>query len=132
MPDPRHRGEVVAASELLPARGLLNARVPRIRCQSCGVRLVSVPWAREGSGFTLLFEAMVMPMLHATPVADVARQVGEHDTRLWRGGYHYFDEARAGGGHNEGTPAPLHENAPPPGHHYVTPFFFFPNAPRVL
>ena len=33
----------------------LNARVPRVRCDTCGVRKVSVPWAREGSGFTLLF-----------------------------------------------------------------------------
>src|SRR4051812_50155727 len=118
MPDPRHRGEVVAASELLPARGLLNARVPRIRCQSCGVRLVSVPWAREGSGFTLLFEAMVMPMLHATPVADVARQVGEHDTRLWRGGRLFLDEGPGGGAPNAGPPAAPDEAPAAPGRHY--------------
>ena len=32
----------------------LNARVPRVRCETCGVRKVTVPWAREDSGFTLL------------------------------------------------------------------------------
>ena len=31
----------------------LNARVPRVRCDACGVKKVSVPWAREASGFTL-------------------------------------------------------------------------------
>jgi transposase len=122
----------VAASELLPARGLLNARVPRIRCQSCGVRLVSVPWAREGSGFTLLFEAMVMPMLHATPVADVARQVGEHDTRLWRVVHHYVDEARACDDHSEVTRAAFDETAARHGHDYVTLFVDLDTAPRVL
>jgi transposase len=36
----------------------LHARVARIDCRKCGVRLVNVPWARPGSGFTLLFEAL--------------------------------------------------------------------------
>ena len=38
----------------------LHARVPRVRCVRCGVKKLSVPWAREGGGFTLLFEALVM------------------------------------------------------------------------
>ena len=32
----------------------LTARVPRVHCDSCGVHLVPVPWAREGSGFPFL------------------------------------------------------------------------------
>lgn len=36
----------------------LHARVPRVRCPEHGVRMVVVPWARPGSGFTLLFEAL--------------------------------------------------------------------------
>ena len=36
----------------------LTARVPRVHCDSCGVHLVPVPWAREGSGFTLGWTAM--------------------------------------------------------------------------
>ena len=73
----------------------LNARVPRIRCEHCGVKKVGVPWARPGSGFTLLFEAMIMAMVPAMPVKAVARMVGEHDTRLWRVIHHYVDKARA-------------------------------------
>jgi transposase len=73
----------------------LNARVPRIRCEHCGVKKVGVPWARAGSGFTLLFEAMIMAMVPAMPVKAVARMVGEHDTRLWRVIHHYVDKARA-------------------------------------
>jgi transposase len=73
----------------------LNARVPRVRCDKCGVKTASVPWARPDSGFTLLFEALVMTMVSAMPVKAVARIVGEHDTRLWRVVHHYVDQARA-------------------------------------
>ena len=38
---------------------ILEARVPRSHCPEHGVLSVAVPWAREGSGFTLLFEALV-------------------------------------------------------------------------
>jgi transposase len=72
----------------------LHARVPRVRCEQCGIKTVNVPWARPGSGFTLLFEALVMTMVSAMPVKAVARIVGEHDTRLWRVIHHYVDEAR--------------------------------------
>ena len=73
----------------------LHARVPRVRCVKCGVKKVSVPWAREGGGFTLLFEALVMTLVSAMPVNAVARLVGEHDTRLWRVIHHYVERARA-------------------------------------
>ena len=59
------------------------------------MRTGSVPWARPDSGFTLLFEAMVMTLVSAMPVKAVARMVGEHDTRLWRVIHHYVDQARA-------------------------------------
>jgi len=49
----------------------LNARVPRIRCGACGIRTVSVPWARPDSGFTLLFEALIMAVVSAMPVKAV-------------------------------------------------------------
>jgi transposase len=42
------------------------------------------PWARAGSGFTLLFEAYVMALAKAMPIANAARRLDEHDTRLWR------------------------------------------------
>lgn len=64
----------------------LHARVPRVRCEQCGVLQVHVPWARPGSGFTLLFEALVMSMSPHMPVAAIARQVRECNTRLSHGG----------------------------------------------
>ena len=38
-------------------QAFLHARVARITCPDCGVKQIAVPWARAGSGFTLLFEA---------------------------------------------------------------------------
>lgn len=49
---------------------LLHARVPRVICPKCGVRKVATPWARTGSGFTLLFEAYVLALAKAMPIAN--------------------------------------------------------------
>jgi transposase len=74
-------------------QAFLHARVARIDCPDCGVRLVNVPWARPGSGFTLLFEAFVMTPVTSMPVAAAARLVGEHDARLWRVVQRYVETA---------------------------------------
>jgi len=73
----------------------LIARVPRVRCPEHGVRQVTLAWARPGSGFTLLFEALVMAMVAEMPVRAVADLVGENDTRVWRVLHHYVEDARA-------------------------------------
>jgi len=71
----------------------LTARVPRVECPEHKVRLVAVPWARERSGFTLLFEALVMAMVSEMPIATLAGLVGESDMRVWRVVHHYVDAA---------------------------------------
>jgi transposase len=73
----------------------LHARVPRVTCPMHGTRRVAVPWARPGSGFTLLFEALLVALLAQMPVKAVACLVGEHDTRLWRLLHHHVEAARA-------------------------------------
>ena len=52
----------------------LTARVPRVHCEACGVHLIPVPWAREGSGFTLLFEALVLSLAPAMPIKTLAKE----------------------------------------------------------
>ena len=73
----------------------LHARVPRVTCPTHGTRQVGLPWARPGSGFTLLFEALLVALLAQMPVKAVADLVGEHDTRLWRLLHHHVEQARA-------------------------------------
>ncbi len=73
-------------------RALIHAQVPRVRCAVCSdkgdgeVRQVAVPWSRERSGFTLLFEAMVVTLagLSRMPVRQIGALLGVNDARLWR------------------------------------------------
>lgn len=109
----------------------LHARVPRATCEDCGVKLVDVPWARSGSGFTLLFEAMVLALVKAMPVAAVAQLIGEHDTRLWRVIHHYVDGAREEVSHASVRRVGVDETSLRRGHNYLTLFVDLDKA-RVL
>jgi transposase len=100
----------------------LSARVARINCDQCGTRLVDVPWARPGSGFTLLFEAMIMVLAKAMPVKTIAAFVNEHDTRLWRILHHYVDDARKGADHSQVRQVGVDETSRRRGHNYVSLF----------
>ena len=100
----------------------LHARVPRVTCKGCGVKQVSVPWARPGSGFTLLFEALVMVMVRAMTVAETGQMVDEWDTRLWRIIHHYVDEARGRADYSDVTRVAFDETAARRGHNYVSLF----------
>jgi transposase len=110
----------------------LNARVPRVRCDKCGIKKIHVPWARPGSGFTLLFEALLMTMVSAMPVKTVARMVGEHDTRLWRVLHHYVDEARARMDTSRVNKIAIDETAARRGHDYITLFVDIDQAKVVF
>ncbi len=81
-----------------------------------------MPWAREGGGFTLLFEALVMALVSAMPVNAVARLVGEHDTKLWRVIHHYVERARARTNLATVTRVAIDETAARRGHHYISLF----------
>ena len=63
----------------------LTARVPRIQRLDGTVRQAPVPWARSGSGFTLLFEAYTMLLIESEmPVNKVAQCVKATAPRVWR------------------------------------------------
>jgi len=54
---------------------VLVADVPRVECQAHGVVTVEVPWAEPGSGFTALFEALVIDWLKTAAVSAVAERL---------------------------------------------------------
>ncbi|MBE9534088.1 MAG: ISL3 family transposase [Proteobacteria bacterium] len=103
----------------------LTARVPRVKCPNtdCGVKRVSVPWARPGSGFTLLFEALVMTLVREMPVKVTADLLGEHDTRIWRVIDHYVQSARAQADHSDVRRVGMDETSARRGQDYVSLFF---------
>ena len=51
---------------------ILVAEVPRIQCPEHGVLMIKVPWAESGSGFTALFEALVIDWLKEASIQAVA------------------------------------------------------------
>jgi transposase len=76
-------------------QAFLTARTPRISCTKCGVRLVAVPWARPGSGFTLLFEGFAMALAMHMPIRTAAGFLKITDKRMWRVVFHYVGAAVA-------------------------------------
>ncbi|SHF00093.1 Transposase [Desulfacinum infernum DSM 9756] len=100
----------------------LHARLPRVRCGHCGVKTLNVPWARPGSGFTLLFEAFILQLAKEMPVNAVARLIGEHDTRIWRVIDHYVQEARTREDFSKVRKVGIDETSSKRGHNYITVF----------
>ena len=73
----------------------LHADVPRVACTACGkTAQVGVPWAREGSGFTALFEALALALCRQLPVRQAAALLRCADKQLWRRIEHYVSAAR--------------------------------------
>jgi transposase len=100
----------------------LPARVPRVKCLEHGVHQIPVPWAREGSHFTLLFEALIMTLIREMPVLTAARLVREADKRLWRVIDHYVASARARVDMSAVHTVGVDETSSRRGHDYITLF----------
>ena len=104
-------------------RAYIVASIPRVDCERHGVKTFSgVSWAREGSGFTLLFEALVMLVAREMPVAAISRMTGEHDTRLWRLIQAHVDDARERVDMKEVRELVVDETSRARGHDYVSLF----------
>ena len=52
------------------------AVIHRVTCKEHGVVTVTVPWAEPGSGFTAMFEALVIDWLKETSISAVSRLMG--------------------------------------------------------
>lgn len=111
----------------------LHARVPRVKCPNsgCGVKQVQVPWARAGSGFTLLFEALAMTLVRDMPVNSIAKLFAVTDTRLWRVLDSYVAMARAKEDYSKVRRVGMDETSAKRGHEYIT-LFFDLDARRLL
>ena len=101
----------------------VTARVPRVRCQSCGVKLVTVPWSRPGSGFTLLMEALILEMAKQMPVRAIARIFQVGDKRIWRVVTHYVMDALRRLDLSDVQEIALDETSARKRHDYISMFF---------
>ena len=101
----------------------LHARVPRVKNSEGEIHQVSVPWARPGSGFTLLFEAYAMLLIEREmPVNKVSSCMKVTAPRLWRVFDYWIERAVSGDDLSLITEVGMDETSRKKGHKYVTVF----------
>jgi len=98
----------------------LEVRVPRVKLPDGAVRLIEPPWAGKLSGFTQLFEALVLALCREMPFAAVGRLVGESWHRVARIAERYVELALAEADFAEVRELAIDETSKSRGHDYVT------------
>ncbi len=99
----------------------LHCSVPRITTTDGKVRTVEVPWARPGSGFTLLFEAMALALIEREmPVNRVAEMLKVNPQRIWTIFNHWIGKAKIADDVSSITQLGIDETSSKKGHKYVT------------
>lgn len=101
-------------------QAFITANVPRIDCENCGVKMVSVPWARHNSGFTLLMEMMILELVKHMPVAPLARMMKMNDKRIWNVIAHYVENAVDCIDMSQVSQVGVDETSAKRGHDYMT------------
>ena len=101
---------------------MITAKVPRTECPEHGVKRMTVPWARDGGGFTLLFEQAALILVREMPVLAAARIMEVTDKRLWRVVEYYVGKALGGLDLKRLKAFAFDETASKRGHTYVTVF----------
>lgn len=104
-------------------RCYLHARVPRVKTGEGSIHQVSVPWARENSGFTLLFEAYAMLLIESEmPVSKVSECTKVTAPRIWRVFNYWIQRALSKDTLDEVTQIGMDETSRKKGHNYITLF----------
>lgn len=99
----------------------LHCAVPRITTSDGKVATVGVPWARPGSGFTLMFEAFALALIEREmPVNRVAEILGVNPQRVWTMFNHWIEKARKADDPSQITRLGVDETSNKKGHDYVT------------
>jgi transposase len=101
----------------------LHARVPRVKNSDGEIHQVSVPWARPGSGFTLLFEAYTMLLIESEmPINKVSNCMNVTAPRIWRVFDYWIERAVSKDDLSGITEVGMDETSRKKGHNYVTVF----------
>ncbi len=87
-----------------------------------GILTVNVDWSRPQAGLTWRFEAFLMELMKEMPVAAAARQVNEHDMRLWRVLRYYVNRAMVEMDVTGVKRIAIDETSSRRGHQYITLF----------
>lgn len=100
----------------------LHCRTPRIQLPDGNTRLISPPWAGINSGFTMLFEALIIELCRNMPVKTVSKLIDESDGKLWRILEKYIDCTLEQEDHSDITQIGIDETSRAKNHEYITLF----------
>lgn len=101
----------------------IHCKVPRIRYGENKIAMVSVPWARPHSGFTLLFEAYSMLLIEEEmPVSSVSEVTQVTAPRIWRVFKYWVNEAYERSDWSNVRRIGVDETSRRKGHCYITQF----------
>ncbi len=98
----------------------LQLRTPRVKLPDGSVRLVEPEFAGRLSGFTLLFEAMILMLAQQMPFAAVARIVGESAHRVTAVCERYVEIALGLADFSAVKALAIDETSRARGHDYIT------------
>jgi transposase len=99
----------------------VHCQLPRIQCSACHcTSQLQVPWARPGSRFTLMFEALSLTLARQMPVAACARILRCSDNALWRQIDAHVGLARAKESYADVKVIGIDETSSAKGHAYIT------------
>ena len=98
------------------------ARVPRIQTDDGKVRLVKTPWEGANSGFTLLFEALILQLASNMPVNKVSKLTGISNYRIWELLKKYVDDTLEESDYASVEIIGVDETSSRKGHNYLTLF----------
>lgn len=99
----------------------LHTRVPRVKDASGKIQVQQVPWARKGSGFTLLFEAFSMLLIESEmPVSKAAKLLKVYRQRIWNIFHYWISKMHSADEIEDLTCLGFDETSSKKGHKYVT------------
>ena len=99
----------------------LHAKVPRVKQSDGKIKTYPVPWARKGSGFTLLFEAFAMLLIeNEMPVNKAAKITKVYPNRLWNIFNYWVSKAHTEDDIDNLVKIGFDETSIKKGHNYVT------------
>jgi len=98
----------------------LRVRTPRVKLPDGSVRLVEPDFAGRLSGFTLLFEALILMLAQQMPFAAVARIAGESAYRVMEVCRRYVELALAQADFSAVKALAIDETSRARGHDYIT------------
>jgi len=101
----------------------IHAPQIRVKCDKHNKTTnITVPWARNNSGFTLLFEAFAIELANHMPLSVAGGILNIYDNRLMRIVKHYVDKARSKMDMLEVKRISVDETSKAKGHDYISVF----------